>query len=206
MNNWTEEAKAFILANYKGCGPKEMVVRIRTELGADLTPNQVKGFYATHKLNSGLTGRFEKGHVSYNKGIHSCPAGCEKSWFPEGHHPANTDPVGTIKVKADGYIWKKISDDKKPYRKNWRQLHILLWEEANGPVPSGHIIIFRDGNRNHCVLSNLMCISRSEHAVLNKFGLRSDVPELAEASILLAKIKRQRYKREREKSKDKKRD
>ena len=197
MNNWTDEAKEYILANYKGCGPKEMVARIRTDLGVELTPNQVKGFYANHKLNSGLTGRFEKGHVSHNKGTHSCPAGCEKSWFAEGHVPVNTDPVGTVKAKGDGYIWKKISDDKKPYRKNWRQLHILLWEEANGPVPPGHIIIFRDGDRDHCELSNLMCISRADNAVLNKFGLRTNAPEFTEASILLAKIRRQRHKIEK---------
>jgi hypothetical protein len=42
--------------------------------------------------------------------------------------------------------------------------HRYVWEQANGPIPDGHNIAFRDGNRQNCDLSNLYLISREEAA------------------------------------------
>lgn len=189
----------FIFDNYQGVGPTDMAERLNERFGTSYTPGQIKGFYGSHKLNSGITGRFEKGHESHNKGKKGLKyPGSEKGWFQDGHDPYNTAPVGTILVKSDGYLWKKIDNKPKNKIKNWRQLHLIVWEEANGPIPDGHFIIFKDGNKQNVALSNLMMISRAENAVMNKFGLRFRTPEHTEAGVLIARIKSTAYRRKKE--------
>lgn len=185
----------FIRANYKGTGHAEMAAMLKEKFGLDYKPSQIKGFYGNHKLNSGRTGHFQKGHVPPNKGKKGyCAPGCEKTHFKKGHTPANTMPIGTILTKADGYVWKKIGEG----RFDWKQLHLLLWEEAHGPVPDGYVIIFKDGDRQHCVLDNLVMVTRGEHAVMNKHGLRPESPEYVDSAILIAKIKIAANKRKKE--------
>jgi hypothetical protein len=43
-----------------------------------------------------------------------------------------------------------------------RVLQRVIWEEANGPVPPGCLIIFADGDKRNCALENLACKTRSE--------------------------------------------
>ena len=151
---------------------------------------QVKGYYGNHKLNSGTTGHFEKGHISHNKGKKGLRyAGSEKGWFQNGHEPHNTDPVGTVCKKADGYFWVKLDDKPGAKIKNWKQLPIHVWEKVNGPVPEGHFVIFKDGNVENVTLENLMLVSRAENAVMNRWGLRYNAPELTEAGVTIARIK-----------------
>ena len=112
----------FIRANHKGTGHAQMAAMLKENFGLEYKPSQIKGFYGNHKLNSGLTGRFQKDHVPPNKGKKGfCAPGCEKSHFKKGHTPANKLPIGTILTKSDGYVWKKIGEGAR----DWRQLHIL---------------------------------------------------------------------------------
>ena len=184
------EIMAFIQENYRGVGPTEMAGRLNEKFGTNYTPGQIKGYYGNRKLNSGVTGWYEKGHVSHNKGkkgLHF--AGSEKGWFQKGHEPHNTDPVGTVCKKTDGYFWIKLDDKPGARIKNWKQLHIHIWEQANGPVPEGHFVIFKDRNRDRVELDNLMLVSQAVHGMMNRFGLRYDSPEALEAGVTIAKIK-----------------
>ena len=176
----------FIRSNYQGVGPKEMTAMVNQAFDRNYSTKQIAAYYKNHKFNSGLTGQFEKGTIPPNKGRKGyCAPGCEKTHFQKGHQPANKLPIGTIKTKTDGYVWKKIGEGSR----EWRQLHILVWEEANGPVPKGCNIIFRDGDRQNCELSNLAIVTKGENAVLNKLALRPQDPEYTDAAILIAKIR-----------------
>lgn len=184
------EVREYIFSHYKGTSYVAMAGQLMEVFGRAYTPGQIMGFYKNHKLNSGLTGRFEKGHVPPNKGRKGFVApGSEKGWFRSGHQPWDTAPLGAVVTKGDGYLWKKIDDKACNSRNNWRQLHLILWEEAHGPIPKGHLVIFKDGNKQNCVLENLAMISQSENAVMNKNGLRFTHPEHIETGILIAKIK-----------------
>ena len=181
---------AFIHEHYKGTGPKQMAQILNDTFRTSYTMQQLSAYYKNHHLNSGLTGRYEKGHVSHNKGRKGYYApGSEKGWFRKGEKPWDTVPVGTVVVKSDGYLWKKVDDKPGVWTQNWRQLHLLLWEEAYGAVPEGHRVIFKDGDRQNCVLENLALVSLAENAVMNKQGLRFDNAEHTETGILIAKIK-----------------
>ncbi|MBO7251786.1 MAG: HNH endonuclease [Oscillospiraceae bacterium] len=188
--------KEFIYANYKNTGPTKMAAMLKEKFGLDYKISQIKSFYANHKLNSGLTGQFKKGCASHNKGKKGWnPPGCEKGHFQKGSTPANKLPIGTIMTKSGGYVWKKIGEGAR----DWRQLHILNWEETNGPVPKGFNIIFKDGNRQNCAVDNLMMVSLAENAVMNKYRLRFYDPEHTETGLLIAKVKIAAGKRKKRK-------
>ena len=180
----------YIYANYNGTGPKAMAKMLNEGFDANYTHAQIKAFYARHNLNSGQNGRFVKGNIPPNKGRKGyCAPGCEKTWFQKGQQPWDTVPVGTVLKKTDGYLWKKIGDTPGVWTQNWRQLHLLVWEAVNGPVPDGHRVIFKDGNHENCEINNLALVSLAENAVMNRYGLRYDRAESTEAGILIAKIK-----------------
>jgi len=71
----------------------------------------------------------------------------------------------------------------------WRELHRVLWEKANGPIPKGYNVQFRDGNTMNCVLENLYLIDRKkqllQHNTIQRFP-----PELKKTIRTLSKLKR----------------
>lgn len=179
------EVCEYIYSNCAGIGPTGMTELLNAQFGTDYTVSQVNGFYSNHKVDSGVTGRFEKGHEPYNKGKKgSCPAGCEKGWFEKGHMPQTHKPVGTESLRADGYWWVKVAEPNK-----WREKHVLVWEEAHGKRPHNHNIIFLDGNRSNFSLENLRLVTKAEHAVMSHEGYRSSNAAFTETGILLARVK-----------------
>lgn len=183
------EVVAYILENYRGTSYADMAAQLKDTFDREYTPAQIMNYYKNQKLNSGLTGRFQKGNIPSNKGRKGCCApGSEKGWFKKGNRPWDTAPVGTIVVR-EGYLWKKFADKPDGGRFNWKQLHILNWEEVNGPVPQGHVVIFKDKNPMHTDLANLALVTMSENSVMNQCGLRFEHPELTETGILIAKVK-----------------
>lgn len=45
--------------------------------------------------------------------------------------------------------------------------HWLIWKNAYGPIPKGHVVIFGDGNRCNFELNNLILVSRKILSDLN---------------------------------------
>lgn len=118
--------------------------------------------------HGGAKHRFQKGQAPPNKGKKM-----PKGWAPgrmretqfkvgEGHKHFNYMPIGATR-KIDGYLYRKVSDIRNvPHTRNWKLEHYLLWEKKRGPVPAGHAVVFRDGNRENIRLSNLELITRAE--------------------------------------------
>lgn len=189
-----KEVFEFIMENYKGTGHSKMAKILNEKFGTGYTASQIKAFYGRRKLDSGITGYFESGHVPANKGAKGFYAkGSEKGWFPKGHIPVNKLPIGSVLKKSDGYLWRKIGEG----RRNWKQEHILRWEEANGPIPKGFLITFLDGDRENVDLSNLALISKAEHIILTRMKLRSEEPEITETGILIARLYSEKQKRKK---------
>lgn len=126
-----------------------------------VTTAQIRSYKKNHKLKSGvktLWGNGQKNQYKLPSG-QLIPNG-EKTRFKKGNKPHNTQPVGTISKKGDGYFWKKIAD-VKPSRRGWKQLHRLIWEETHGPVPKGMCLIFLNQDKTDTRLENLTLISKS---------------------------------------------
>lgn len=173
---------AFFKENNSGRTSQEITELLNKTFGTNYTRAQIKSCRARHHWDSGLTGRFPKGHEPYNKGLKrgSFP-GMERTQFKPGQRPHNHRPVGSERVNADGYHERKIAEPK-----TWRAVHIINWEEAHGPVPKGYKVIFKDGNRDCTDLDNLMLVSSGELAVMNNRGLCTSHREATETGRALA--------------------
>lgn len=65
-------------------------------------------------------------------------------------------PIGHEKLYSDGYVWIITENGRK-------QKHRHVWEQANGPIPPGYCVKFRDGDVTNCSLDNLYLVSRADH-------------------------------------------
>lgn len=192
MRKYNQQERDFMKSYVPGHSHKEICEAFNKRFSPPISVAQVKVYITNNKLNTGRTGRFEKGHIPANKGKKLSKEMYDKAaptMFKSGHKPANTLPVGTEKMLADGYIWVKI-DDQVGVRKqvNWKQKHKLIWEAANGPVPEGCIITFLDGNHSNCSLENLQLITKEQNARLNRHGLRGDSAEITQLGIAVADL------------------
>lgn len=180
-----QEIKDYIAENFRGVGPTEMAKRLNETFGTEYSTKQINTYYKNHGHNSGLSGRFEPGHVPANKGTHPPTRGrMAQTQFKAGHTPHNKLPIGSIIMKADGYMWQKLGEGAR----DWRQKHILVWEEAHGPIPDGHIITFKDGDKTNYDLENLAMITMAESIELTRRGLRTGDKTLTETGILIARL------------------
>lgn len=96
-------------------------------------------------------------------------------------------PIGTERISKEGYIQRKINDDM-PFHKRWRGVHILNWEAVNGPLPSGHALTFRDGNKQNTALDNLELVSRA--ALMRKNSFHNYGKEITQIVQLRSAISR----------------
>lgn len=116
----------------------------------------------------GTAGRYPPGHVPANKGLRRpgwAPGRMRDSQFKKGGFPVNKDPdyyvLGALRVNADGYIDMRISFE--PGAKGWRGLHLILWEDAHGPIPPGHCVVFKNRDKLDVELDNLELITRANN-------------------------------------------
>lgn len=132
---------------------------------------------AANLTEGGKRHRFPKGHAPANKGLRrpGWSAGrMRETQFRKGQRSgtaaAHYMPVGSERM-IDGYRWIKVAEvPNVPYTVNWKALHVLNWERANGrPLPAGHCLIFRDRDRMNVAADNLECVTRAENMRRNSY-------------------------------------
>lgn len=135
----------------------------------------------------GQVTEFKKGMAPHNKGKQFSAGGrAPETQFRVGHLPHNTVPVGTVVTDSNGYLKKKITDNRN--RRDWQFLHLLVWRAAHGPAPAGHVVIFRDGDKRNVALGNLECISRAEN--MRRNTIHRYPPALKQTIRAAAKLRR----------------
>lgn len=143
--------------------------------------------------------QFKKGLTPWNKGkkgLTGVQENCRRTQFKKGRPPQearNYQPIGSLRVTRDGLLERKVTDDHPVPARRWVAVHRLVWEAANGPVPEGHIVVFKDKKRTtvleEITLDRLECISRAENARRNHPSRRS--PEYHKLVQLKGAITRQ---------------
>lgn len=105
--------------------------------------------------------KFSRQDVSLVNYISLCK---RKGWFRKGERQGLASrlykPIGTERVRKSGYMDRKIHDDM-PLQSRWRAVHLIRWEELNGPVPQGHCLKSLDGDRCNTDPSNWVCVPRA---------------------------------------------
>ena len=187
---WPAEAVAALTRRY----PHEPTAAIAADLGLTVTAcyqmAQKLGLKKTaHYLASpaacrlrrgdkvGAASRFLPGHVPANKGLRRpgwAPGRMAETIFKPGQMPHNTLPVGSYRFEhKTGTLQRKIGTAKGSNSKRWRGVHELVWVEAHGPVPPGHIVVFKPGMRTteleEITLERVECISLAENMRRNSY-------------------------------------
>lgn len=150
--------------------------------------------------------RFKKGCVPANKGIKRpkgwAPGRMAESQFRPGQKPHTWVPVGSFRVNDDGILEQKFNDAPGPPKARWRSYAQIVWEREHGPIPPGHIVVFRDRQRltdPHLVtVDRLECISRRENLARNsahRYG--TEISKLHQLRGVLARAINKRAKEQK---------
>ena len=148
----------------------------------------------------GKSQRFTPGMKPWNTGKKGWKAGgrSAETRFKAGerHGAANSNykPIGTLRINANGHLERKVNDtDPVPVRR-WKPIYQLVWIAANGPIPKGHIVRFKDGQKTavleQITVDRLECITKREN--MNRNTSWSKYPhEIAQLIQLKGAITRQ---------------
>lgn len=200
MIRYTKEQKEFLIANNYMTPAKDLAAMFNNKFNTNITAANIKTFRGNNHLNSGLTGRFEKGHIPNNKGktwdeymSKDSQERSRKTTFKKGNKPLNAVDIGEESMRYSGskpddlgYVHVKVCDGKG--NKNWVPKQRVIYEQHYGPIPKGHKVIFADGNRFNFDIDNLVLVSSSEELIMNRKNLRYDDQDLTKTGYLIAKV------------------
>jgi hypothetical protein len=175
---WTNEEIEYVKQNYSDKYTKEIAAAInRSEravyqaainLNVRKSPEFIKISLQreAEKLKVlGAASRFKPGNISHNKGQKMSKDVYEMvklSMFKKGNEPHNMKYDGHERICAkDGYIYVRISKGKYVLK------HRLVWEQHNGSIPKGNIIIFKDKDKYNLNIDNLQMITKRENMLRN---------------------------------------
>ena len=151
--------------------------------------------------------QFRPGLTPWNKGLLGATGlhpNCRATQFQPGRLPQesrNYAPIGSLRLNADGHLERKVTDDRTlvPARR-WQPVYRLAWEAEHGPIPAGHMVVFKPGMKTAelqlITTDRLECITRADNARRNH--PRNKHPELARLVQLKGAITRQVNRIQRE--------
>lgn len=149
---------------------------------------------------------FKKGEPPANKGLRRpgyAPGRMKETQFKKGQRSGVAvrlwKAIGTERISKDGYLERKINNDL-PARRRWRAVHLLLWESANGPLPRGHAVVFKNGDKTDIRLDNLDLITRAD--LMRRNTVHNLPKPLAQAVQLLGALNRKINRRTRNEEQD----
>ena len=197
---WTDRQLAYLRKHYAHMRAEDIAKRVRHTVGSvwrtasKLGLKKSREFLAQwgHLVAStegARANQFAKGQSPANKGKRidefMSEGGIRRSSrtrFKAGHRPHNQRDIGTERVHSDGYVYLRIASGCVPK-------HRHVWEQANGAVPEGYVVAFRDGNRQNCDLTNLYLLSRADNA---RRRTLEETPEARKARLAKAQTSRNR--------------
>lgn len=115
-------------------------------------------------------GTFKPGHATWNKGMNYAAGGRSiETQFKPGHRAGRAAvlwrPIGHERRTKDGILQRKVTDTGNTPR-DYKSVHSIVWEAAHGPIPAGHVVIFRPGAATsiaaEITLEKLELVSRAE--------------------------------------------
>lgn len=166
---WTPAELALLTANYANSRTDDLAAALNRTLTtvyqkaialglrktAEYLATQDGGRVQRGKKHDAMKGtQFKPGQAAWNKGtkgIVGVQEACRATQFKKGR-PAtearNYLPIGTQRITREGILEQKMTDDLSmdPHRR-WVGVQRLVWEAAHGPIPAGHVVVFKAGRK-----------------------------------------------------------
>lgn len=190
----------------------EVADEMRRLWGLEITQAKVQNFRNSRGIACDRSCRryFPKGNVPANKGRTwdewMSPEGAEASRRTQfkpgclsGAAKGKLRPIGAEIIHEENgasYCHVKVSDEgprrgktgSANYMGRWQLRSRVVWEEANGSIPKGSVIVHVDGDSLNDDITNLACVTRSQLARLAK-GPRWWNRESFEACLAMADLR-----------------
>jgi len=175
---YTDEHKEFVRDNIKKYTYRDMTAIFNEKFALSISTTAMRGNFARWNLKTGRDTRFKNGYKPFNKGTVGLMK-ANKGSFKKNHCNENTAPIGTERIRTDGYTYVKTAMPN-----TWQEKHRLIY----GDIPEGFVVIFKDGNRTNFDPENIEAIPRNESFNLNKNGYSSAPEALKPLIRAVAKI------------------
>ncbi len=195
---WTEEQDQYLREHY----PDELTTKVCEALGMGKQQvyrrAQILDIRKSLKFNEAYNFKeatqFVTGKAPWNKGLSYQAMGNSPHYqFKPGRRSHNHKPIGYVRLTKDGYEEVKVRDTGTT-RNDYVRRQRIIWEEANGPIPDGNVIVFISGDKTDFRIENLEMLTRQE--LVQKNSINRFSPELREMIHLVAKVKRRIKKNE----------
>lgn len=195
---YSDEHIEWLKENIQGCYFKDLTEMFNKRFDMTLKVSTMISLTDRNGLHNGIDSRlnkgyeptqFKKGNVPFNKGMKGT-GGWKPTQFKKGNVPGNYRPVGSERINVEDYIEIKVADPK-----TWNYKHVFVWEEHNGLVPKGHVVIFGDRNRRNFDISNLILVSQKQLLILNRKGLIQKDADLTRSAIVVTDIYNKIYEK-----------
>jgi hypothetical protein len=185
-NHWTPEDDAKVIALYPDMPTADLAgllgrkvgsvyqaaTRLKVSKSDAFNASEASGRILKGATEVGLSGRFQKGHETWNKGTHFVAGGrSAQTRFRKGQTPHNEQPIGALRISSENMLERKMNNNKGANHVRWIPVSRLVWEAAHGKVPPNHFVIFKPGMRttelDKITLDKLECVTRAENARRN---------------------------------------
>lgn len=213
---WTKAEIDVLVAAYATTPTKDLARRLKRGVQKVFAKANALGLRKTHEYLSATHGervkavgakyRFAPGQKPWNAGVPGSTGQHENSRRTQfkpgvlsGRAAQLWVPVGSTRITTDGLLQRKVGETPGPPSLRWRSVHELVWIAANGPVPAGHVVVFRPGMRTtveaEITLDRLDLVAR--RALMQRNGVDRHGVEVGNLSRLKGAINRQINQRRR---------
>ena len=185
-HTWTAEQTALLVHHYPHQPTAELAARLgcsvpalynkATSLGlkksaaalARETPHKILRANTHPRI---VASQFKPGQPAWNKGMKGLDIGGKATRFKPGQRPHTAQPIGSYRLNKDGHLQQKVSDTPGNNSKRWRSVAEVVWCAAHGPLPKGHMVVFKPGRfTNHLpdiTVDAVECITLAQNMARN---------------------------------------
>jgi len=203
---WPPERVEWLRGFAPGHDIYEIIDEFERLYGIKLSKYAMKNAKQRYGAKSGTNvGQFQKGQEPPNKGkswdemgvSERARANIRRTQFKRGDVPQNgaAIPLGSERVDPDGYVYVKTSMlSSRPCKNDcWTLKHRVVYEQHNGPIPDGYMVVFADHDNRNFDPVNLVAVPRDLWAVINKRSIAYWDADSLRTAMLIAKVDRARY-------------
>lgn len=193
MNRYySPEQEQFLMENSPRMSRVDLTAAFNRKFGTHKGVITIKSWCNARGYNAASDGRFKDGDVTWQKGLSKEEF---RSHYSEESFRKMICPMRetNIKYRIGDEITDHGTDDpyivvSLDYSIDFHSRVIpkgrYVWEQEHGPVPEDHCVIYLDGDRKNCDLSNLACIPLKYRMVMAKNRWYTDSREHTLAAIL----------------------